>query len=78
MFVHFVFTRYHFGDCGLLVNTMNYVFVSVSDHLSRLNTGHNVFNVNEELPDQYVIRLCTISKPWKALKPTRLLGLTIH
>ena len=43
------------GDCGLLANTMNGFFVSVSDHLPRLNKSHNVFDVNEELPDQCVI-----------------------
>ena len=47
------------GDCGLLANTMNYFFVSVSDHLPRLNKSHKVFDVNEELPDQYVISVCT-------------------
>ena len=36
------------GDCGLLVNTIIEFFVSVSDHLSRLNTNHKVFMVNEE------------------------------
>ena len=43
------------GDCGLLANTMNDFFVSVSDHLPRLNKSHKVFDVNEELPDHYVI-----------------------
>ncbi|KAK2173109.1 hypothetical protein NP493_903g00011 [Ridgeia piscesae] len=31
---------------------MNDFFVSVSDHLPRLNKSHKVFDVNEELPDQ--------------------------
>ena len=35
------------GDCGLLANTMNDFFVSVSDHLSRLNKSHKVFDVND-------------------------------
>ena len=42
-------------DCGLLANTMNDFFVSVSDHLPRLNKSHKVFDVNEELSDQYLI-----------------------
>ena len=36
------------GDCGFLVSTMNDLFVSESDHLSRSNTNHKVFTVNEE------------------------------
>ena len=46
------------GDCGLLANTINDFFVFVSDHLPRLNTCHKVFDVNEELPDQYVVSDC--------------------
>ena len=64
------------GDCGLLTNTMNDFFVSVSGHLPRLNKSHKVFDVNEELPDQYVVSVCMYLKPWRVLKPTRLLGLT--
>ena len=64
------------GDCGLLANTMNDFFVSVSDHLPRLNKSHKVFDVNEELPHQYVISVYTTLKLWRVLKPTRLLGLT--
>ena len=41
---------------------MNDFFVSVSDHLPRLNKSHKVFDVNEELPDQYVISVCTTFK----------------
>ena len=47
------------GDCGLLANTTNDFFVSVSDHLPRVNKSHNVFTFNEELPDHYVISVCT-------------------
>ena len=39
------------GDCGLLANTMNDFFVSVSDHLPRLNKSRKMFTINEELPD---------------------------
>ena len=51
------------GDCGLLANTTNDFFVCVSDHLPRLNKSHKVFDVNEELQDQYVISVCTTFKP---------------
>ena len=56
------------GDCGLLANTMNDFFVSVSDHLPRLNKNHKVFDVNEELPDQYVISVYTTFKALESVK----------
>ena len=59
------------GDCGLLANAMNDFFVSVSDHLSRLNNSHNVFTVNEELPDQYVISVCTTFKALERVKANK-------
>ena len=59
------------GDCGLLANTMNDFFVSVSDHLPRLNKSHKVFTVNEELLDQYVISLCTNFKALESVKTNK-------
>ena len=50
------------GDCGLLANTMNDFFVSVSDHLPRLNKNHKVFDVNEELPDQVKLMLSNLEE----------------
>ncbi|KAK2184427.1 hypothetical protein NP493_266g01005 [Ridgeia piscesae] len=51
---------------------MNDFFVSVSDHLPRLNKSHKVFDVNEELPDQYVISVCTTFKANKATGPDNI------
>ena len=62
------------GDCGLLANTMNDFFVSVSDHLPRLNKSHKVFNVNEELPDQYVISVYTTFKALESVKANKATG----
>ena len=62
------------GDCGLLANTMNDFFVSVSDHLPRLNKSHKVFDVNEELPDQYVISVCTTCKALESVKANKATG----
>ncbi|KAK2183513.1 hypothetical protein NP493_308g00010 [Ridgeia piscesae] len=62
------------GDCGLLANTMNDFFVSVSDHLPRLNKSHKVFDVNEELPDQYVISVCTTFKALESVKANKATG----
>ena len=62
------------GDCGLLANTMNDFFVSVSDHLPRLNKNHKVFDVNEELPDQYVISVYTTFKALESVKANKATG----
>ena len=34
---------------------MNDLFLSVSDHLPRLDKDDNVFTVHEELPDEFII-----------------------
>ena len=41
--------------CTELANKMNDFFLSVSEHLPRLDKHHDVFTVNEELPDAYCI-----------------------
>ena len=43
------------GDCTELANKMNDFFLSVSEHLPRLDKHHDIFTVNEELPDAYTI-----------------------
>ena len=43
------------GDFAKLANTMNDFFLSVSDHLPRLDKDDNVFTVHEELPDESII-----------------------
>ena len=43
------------GDCTELANSMNDFFLSVTDHLPRLDKDHVVFNVTDELPDDFVI-----------------------
>ena len=39
--------------------------------LPRLNKSHKVFDVNEELPDQYVISVCTTLKALESVKPNK-------
>ena len=53
---------------------MNDFFVSVRDHLPRLNKSHKVFDVNEELPDQYVISVCTTFKALESVKANKATG----
>ena len=43
------------GDCTELANKMNDFFLSVSEHLPRLDKHHDIYTVNEELPDAYCI-----------------------
>ena len=43
------------GDCTELANKMNDFFLSVSEHFPRLDKHHDIFTVNEELPDAYCI-----------------------
>ena len=43
------------GDCTALVNRINDCFLSVSEHLPRLDKHHDIFTLNEELPDAYCI-----------------------
>ena len=59
---------------ALLANTRNEFFVSVSDHLPRLNKSHKVFDVNEELPDQYVISVYTTFKALKIVTSNKATG----
>ena len=62
------------GDYGLLANTMTDFFVSVSNHLPRLNKSHKVFDVNEELPDQYAISVYTTFKALESVKANKATG----
>ena len=43
------------GDLAELANFMNDFFLSVSDHLPRLDKDDNVFTVHDELPDEFII-----------------------
>ena len=43
------------GDCTQLADKMNDFFLSVSEHLPRLDEHDDIFTVNEELPDAYCI-----------------------
>lgn len=62
------------GDCALLASRMNEFFVSVSEHLPRLNKDHTIFTVNEELPDQYVIDVMTTFKALQNVKVNKATG----
>ena len=50
------------GNCEILANRMNDLFVSVSEHLPRLNVDNEVFTVEGELPDECIIIIQTTFK----------------
>ncbi len=51
-----------YGNVELLASKMNGFFVSVSEHLPRLNRNNEAFDVDGQLPDEYVIDLTTTLK----------------
>ena len=51
------------GNCEILANSMNDLFVSVSEHLPRLNVDNEVFTVEGELPDECIISIQTTFNP---------------
>ena len=46
-------------NCEMLANSMNEFFVSVSEHLPRFNVNNEVFAVEGELPDEFIISIQT-------------------
>ena len=56
------------GNCGLLANNMNDFFVSVSDHLPRLQIDNESFDVEGLLPDECII---TVQTTFNALRNIR-------
>ena len=47
------------GNIELIASTMNDFFVSVSEHLPRIDRNNDAFDVDGQLPDEYVIDLTT-------------------
>ena len=52
------------------------VYSNMHDYpfLPRLNKSHKVFDVNEELPDKYVISVCTTFKALESVKANKATG----
>ena len=61
------------GNCEMLANTcsMNEFFVSVSEHLPRLNVNNEVFAVEGELPDEFIISIQTTFKALRNIKSNK-------
>ena len=54
---------------------MNDLFVSVSEHLSRLDRNNEAFDVDCQLPDEYVIDLTTTLQSLRKVKTNEATGL---
>ena len=50
------------GDMTQLVTSMNYLFVSVSADLPRLDPEHRVFDVEEPLPTEFTIEAASTQR----------------
>ena len=62
------------GDLAELANFMNDFFLSVSDHLPRLDKDDNVFAVHEELPDEFIISVDDTVSALRKVKTNKSTG----
>ena len=62
------------GNCEMLANSMNELFVSVSEHLPRLNVNNEVFAVEGELPDEFIVSIQTTFKALRNIKSNKASG----
>ena len=62
------------GDLAELANFMNDFFLSVSDHLPRLDKDDNVFSVHEELPDEFIISVDDTVSALRKVKTNKSTG----
>ena len=62
------------GNVELLASKMNDFFVSVSEHLPRLDRNNEAFDVDGQLPDEYVINLSTALQALRKVKTNKATG----
>ena len=62
------------GNVELLASKMNDFFVSVSEHLPRLDRNNEAFDVDGQLPDEYVIDLTTTLQALRKVKTNKATG----
>ena len=63
------------GNVALLASKMNDFFVSVSEHLPRPDSNNEAFDVDGQLPDEYVIDLATTLQALRKVNTKKLLVL---
>ena len=62
------------GNVELLSSKMNDFFVSVSEHLPRLDRNNEAFDVDGQLPDEYAIDLTTTLQALRKVKTNKATG----
>ena len=62
------------GNVELLASKMNDFFISVSEHLPRLDRNNEAFDVEGQLPDEYVIDLTTTLQALRKVKTNKTTG----
>ena len=62
------------GNVELLASKMNDVFLSISEHLPRLDRNNEAFDVDDQLPDEYVIDLTTTLQSLRQVKTNKATG----
>ena len=62
------------GNLELLASKMNDFFISVSEHLPRLDRNNEAFDVEGQLPDEYVIDLTTTLQALRKVKTNKTTG----
>ena len=50
------------------------VFVSVSEHLPRLDRNHEAFYIDDQLPDEYVVDLTTTLQDLRKIQRNKATG----
>ena len=63
------------GNVALLASKMNDFFVSVSEHLPRPDSNNEAFDVDGQLPDEYVTDLATTLQALRKVNTKKLLVL---
>ena len=62
------------GNVELLASKMNDFFVSVSEHLPRLDRNNEAFDVDDQLPNEYVIDVATTLQALRKVKTNKATG----
>ena len=63
-----------YGNVELLASKINNFFVSVSEHLPRLDRNNEAFDVDGQLPEEYVIDLTTTLQALRKVKTNKTTG----
>ena len=62
------------GNIEVLANRINEFVVSVSSNIPRLTDDHAVFDVQDEIPAEYVISVMTTENALQQIKVNKAMG----